>query len=127
MSFLFTAQDKEHSYRVLIANLPTIVTDTAFDKITDYPTVANDYAYTLSRMRNIPFDLWLASHAGQFNLHKKRKEGAAYNPMGFADQAGYDEALKDLYNEFAKKKSLEFSNWSRQKFTHFTHFTHSTH
>jgi len=105
-SFLFTVKDDQRSYRVLIANMPTIVTDKKFTEITAYPGIADDYAYTFKAMKNIKFDLWLASHASQFKLHDKHKTGDAYNPAAFIDQAGYDAALSDLqkqYDEKAKK------------------------
>jgi metallo-beta-lactamase class B len=55
-------------------------------------------------MKNITFDIWLASHANQFNLHTKHKPGDAYNPAAFIDQAGYDTALSDLQKEYDKKE-----------------------
>ncbi|MBC7688944.1 MAG: GOB family subclass B3 metallo-beta-lactamase, partial [Aquabacterium sp.] len=102
-SFLFTVKDEQQLYRVLIANLPTIVTDKPFATITNYPNVAADYAYTFKAMQNIPFDLWLASHASQFDMHDKHKPGDAYNPAAFKDQAGYNAALNDLQKAYEKK------------------------
>lgn len=105
-SFLFTVKDDQSSYKVLIANLPTIVTNKPFAAITSYPGIASDYAYTLKAMKNISFDIWLASHASQFNLHDKHKPGDAYHPAAFIDQSGYDAVISDLqkqYNEKIKK------------------------
>ena len=102
-SFIFTVKDEHRSYRVLIANLPTIVTDKSFKSLKAYPQVASDYAYTLNAMKNISFDLWLASHASQFDLHKKHKPGDAYDPEAFRDQAGYDEALSELQKDYDEK------------------------
>lgn len=102
-SFLFTVNDGQRSYNVLIANMPSIVTDKPFGEISNYPEIKNDYAYTLKAMKNISFDLWLASHASQFNLHSKHQPGDAYNPAAFADRAGYDAALADLQQDYDKK------------------------
>jgi metallo-beta-lactamase class B len=102
-SFLFTVKDERQSYKVLIANMPTIVTDKSFTELTTYPEVAGDYAYTLKAMKNISFDIWVASHAGQFELHDKHKPGDAYNPAAFRDQAGYDASLNDLQKDYDKK------------------------
>ena len=102
-SFLFTVKDEQHSYRVLIANLPTIVTEEPFAAISEYPTIAGDYTYTLKAMKNISFDIWLASHASQFKLHDKHKPGDAYNPAAFKDQPGYDTAISDLQKEYEEK------------------------
>ncbi len=102
-SFLFTVKDNQQSYKVLIANMPSIVTDSAFSHIHNYPNIADDYAYTLKAMKNIGFDIWVASHASQFNLHNKRKTSDAYNPLAFKDQAGYNTAIKELQLDFEKK------------------------
>ena len=62
-SFLFTVQDDQRPYKVLIANMPAIITERPFAAITTYPGIANDYGYTLKAMKNISFDIWLAAHA----------------------------------------------------------------
>jgi metallo-beta-lactamase class B len=102
-SFLFTVKDEQKSYKILIANMPTIVTDSSFTAIPGYPTIAADYAYTLKAMKNISFDIWLASHASQFKLHTKHKPGEAYNPAAFIDQAGYDTLISDLQKDYTEK------------------------
>lgn len=99
-SFLFTVQDGKKEYRVLIANLPTIIVESPFAAVKDYSSISNDYAYTLSAMRGLKFDIWLAAHASQFNLHQKHKPGAQYNPEAFRDQPGYDAAIADLQKEY---------------------------
>ncbi|MEO8415802.1 MAG: subclass B3 metallo-beta-lactamase [Ginsengibacter sp.] len=107
-SYFFTVKDDQQSYRILIANLPTIITEKPFAAITTYPEIARDYAYTLTAMKNISFDIWLASHASQFNLHDKHKPGDAYDPAAFKDRPGYDAAISDLqkqYDEKVKKDS----------------------
>ena len=106
-SFLFTVNDEIRSYRVLIANMPTIITNKRFADVTTYADISKDYAYTLHAMKNIRFDIWLASHASQFNLHDKHKPGDAYNPGGFKDQQGYDAALTDLQKQYDEKMRKE--------------------
>ena len=102
-SFLFDVKDERRSYRVLIANMPTIVTEKKFTDIPAYPDIAKDYAYTLNVMKKLSFDIWLSSHAGQFGLHSKHKPADGYNPAAFIDRRGYDETLTDLEKEFLKK------------------------
>jgi metallo-beta-lactamase class B len=53
-------------------------------------------------MKNIQFDIWLASHASQFKMHSKRKPGDAYNPQTFMDTKGYHRLLRTLQQEFEK-------------------------
>ena len=102
-SFLFTVKDEQRSYKVLIGNMPTIVTEEKFAGIKAYPDIANDYAYTLDAMKHLFFDIWLASHASQFKMHTKHQPGDAYNPSAFADQKGYDAVISDLQAAYDQK------------------------
>jgi metallo-beta-lactamase class B len=102
-SYLFTVKDDRRSYRVLIANMPTIITEKRFTDIPAYPEIASDYAYTFNAMKNISFDIWLASHASQFKLHDKYKPGDTYNPTVFFDRDGYDAELNRLEKEYTEK------------------------
>lgn len=102
-SFLFDVKDEGRSYRVLIANMPTIVTEKDFREIPAYPDIAKDYAYTLQAMKKLSFDIWLSSHASQFGLHDKHQPGQPYNPAAFKDRKGYDAALNKLRKEFIRK------------------------
>lgn len=102
-SYLLTVKDEQDSYRVLIANLPTIVTDKPLDKIPAYPEISADLAHTLASMKQIKFDIWLAAHASQFGMHKKHKPGDRYDPSAFFDRAGYDHALTRLQEQYEKK------------------------
>lgn len=102
-SFLFDVKDHQRSYRILIANMPTIVTEKSFSDVSDYPDIAKDYTYTLNAMKKLSFDIWLSSHASQFKLHDKHKPGDAYNPAAFIDRKGYDATIDSLQEQFAKK------------------------
>jgi len=102
-SFLFDVRDKRRTYKVLIANMPSIVTEKKFSEISDYPDIAKDYAYTLDTMKKLSFDIWLASHASQFKLHNKRKPGDRYNPVVFMDKNEYNLAISDLQKQYTDK------------------------
>ncbi len=102
-SFLFTIYDSATAYRVLIANMPTIIINTPFADVTGYPTIAQDYAYTLHAMKQIHFDIWLAAHCSQFNLQQKHLPGTPYNPGAFIDQQGYEAELNDLQQQYDEK------------------------
>ena len=58
-------------------------------------------------MKNVHFDIWLASHASQFNMNDKHKPGDAYNPAAFVDQKGYDATLSDLQKQYDEKIGKE--------------------
>jgi metallo-beta-lactamase class B len=102
-SFLLNVKDKQRSYTVLIANLPSIIIDKKFSEVPAYPNIAKDYAYTLAAMKNLSFDIWVASHASQFHLHDKHKPGDPYDPAAFIDRKGYDAALNNLQKQYDKK------------------------
>lgn len=102
-SFLFDVKDKQRSYRVLIANMPTIVTEKSFSDLPAYPDIAKDYAYTFASLKKLSFDIWLSSHASQFGLHNKHKPGDKYNPAAFMDKKGYDAMILDLQKQFLEK------------------------
>jgi metallo-beta-lactamase class B len=104
-SYLVTVKDDKRSYTVLIANMPTILSDTKMTGMPGYPDISKDFAYTLDTMKKLQFDLWVASHASQFDMHEKRAAGAAYNPEAFADRALYDKTLEEREADY--KKALE--------------------
>jgi len=102
-SYLFDVKDEKQKYRVLIANMPTIITNKKFTDLPAYPTIAEDYAYTLHSMKHLTFDIWLASHGSQFDLVAKHKPESAYNPAAFADKKAYYDQIDDLQREYDKK------------------------
>ncbi len=106
-SYLFDVNDNGKDYKVFIANMPTIVTDQKLSNVPLYPGIAKDYTYTFDVLKKVDFDLWLSSHAGQFNLHSKRKPGDAYNPEAFRDRKGYDASLGELEASFRKRMESE--------------------
>lgn len=102
-SFLFDVKDNIRTYRVLIANMPSILEQTKLSGMPNYPNVGKDYANTFKAMKQVKFDIWLASHASQFGLHTKYKPEGGYNPQAFIDQKGYDLAINQLQNEYFKR------------------------
>ncbi|HEY5919796.1 MAG TPA: subclass B3 metallo-beta-lactamase [Chryseolinea sp.] len=106
-SYLFDAKDERKTYRVLIVNMPSIITERKFSDIQAYPDIAKDYAYTLDALKKLSFDLWLSSHASQFGLHSKHKIGGAYNPEAFSDRKEYEKAVADLEAQYLNKMKAE--------------------
>lgn len=102
-SFLYQTSDGDSHYKILIANFPSIITDRKFPEVKDYPNIVADYAKTFKAMQNIDFNLWVASHASQFNLHQKRKPGSVYNPKVFMHKAEYYTQLQKLKKIYLDK------------------------
>jgi len=102
-SFLFDVKDDIKTYRVLIANMPSMQPQTNLAGMEGYPDIAKDYAYTFTALKKLQFDIWLSSHAGQFKLHEKHKPEDGYNPQAFIDRAGYDETLGNLEKSYLER------------------------
>ncbi len=101
-SYTFVVKDSAQTYRVLVANMPTIL-DSTTAGMTSYPNVATDFAYTLRSLKKQQFDIWVCAHASQFGLHKKHKEDSRYNPRIFMDRKAYNKEIAELYDEYVKK------------------------
>ena len=95
-SFLFDVKDETKTWRVLIANMPSMQTQTNLAGMEGYSDIGKDYAYSFAALKKLQFDIWLSSHAGQFKLHEKHKPDDPYNPQVFIDRPGYDETLGNL-------------------------------
>lgn len=103
-SFLVNTRDDKRAYRLLIANMPSVLDETNLAGMVTYPDVGKDYAHTMEVMPGLQFDVWVASHASQFGLHDKRKAGDDYRPEAFADQKGYDENIGRLKAAYLKRR-----------------------
>lgn len=102
-SFTFDVVDHGKTYHVAIVNMPSIVIDRKFEEVHEYPTIAADYANTFRALKALKFDLWLSSHASQYNLHQLRKPGDAVNPAIFSDRTAYDATVAKLEKIYQQK------------------------
>jgi metallo-beta-lactamase class B len=85
-SFTFTTRDEQRTYRVLVANMGTINDGVTLRAgMPGYPEIAADYERTFAAQRALTADVWVASHASQFGLHRKHKPGDPYDPRRFMD------------------------------------------
>ncbi len=102
-SYLVEVTDGNKKYKVLIANMPSIIIDGKFSEVAAYPTIQKDYDYTFGAMKKLDFDLWVASHASQFDLHELRQPNDPYNPAIFGDKKAFFEALSYLEKAYQAK------------------------
>lgn len=102
-SYLIDLTEDGKTYKVLIANMPSIIVNRKFKDVTEYSNIANDYADTFRKMEALNFDIWLASHASQFGMHEKLKANPKYSPLIFADKTGYLKALAELKKVYDNK------------------------
>ena len=89
-SFTFATQDGGRKYEVLIVNMPTINPGVSVTHMPGYPKITEAYAGTLEKQKKLKPQVWVSSHAGHFDMHKKIKPGDPYDPNRFVDPGGYD-------------------------------------
>jgi metallo-beta-lactamase class B len=106
-SFSLPVKEGNRTYRVLIANMPTILEDVKLSGMPGYPNVSNDFAATFASMKKIQLDIFLASHASQFNMHEKYKAGDAYDPERFADRGEFLKNLAELEKIYKDRLAKE--------------------
>lgn len=100
VSYTFAVEDGDRTYRVLIANLPSLNPGTVLVKNPKYPKIAEDYQRTFDILSGMTCDIFLASHAGQFGLTAKWRPGAPYDPKRFVDPLGLQRVLGHLEMSF---------------------------
>ncbi|SHM00124.1 metallo-beta-lactamase class B [Chitinophaga jiangningensis] len=102
-SFIMDVKDGSKTYKVLLANIPTIIVSKQFSEVTKYPQIAADYKYTLDTMPKVQFDIWVAAHASQFDLQRLRGEKDGYKPELFMNREGYDKRIEKIRKEWEEK------------------------
>jgi metallo-beta-lactamase class B len=106
-SFTLDVQDGGKTYRVVIANMASINPGVTVSGMPKYPGIGEDYARTFKAQKDMPIDVWLASHASQFHLHDKYKPGDSYNPDRFVDPQGFKAAVEELEKTYRAQLARE--------------------
>ncbi len=94
VSYLLTFQEGGKPRTLLFVNLPTVVM--SLDPPA-YPGIVADLRRSFAALKALHPDLWVASHASQFDLAKKHAKG------DYADPKGYAEAVAELEAAFEAK------------------------
>ncbi|MGE0448795.1 MAG: subclass B3 metallo-beta-lactamase [Vicinamibacterales bacterium] len=106
-SFTLTVRESGRDYRVIIANMPSIIPGMAVSGMASYPGITEDYARTFAAQKKMDVDVWLAAHASQFGLHRKYAPGDAYDPNRFVDPQGFRAAVLDLERAYLEQLTRE--------------------
>jgi metallo-beta-lactamase class B len=106
-SYSLTVHEGNRDYRVLIANIGSINPGVRLVGNAKYPEIADDYARTFERQKQLPCDVFLASHAGQYGLHEKYTPGMPYSPDRFVDPEGYRKAVAGAEAAYRKQLAAE--------------------
>ena len=88
-TFRFPVTDAGKTYNVFIVNMNGINEGVKLLGSPGYPTIVEDFKNTLAMQATYTPDIWVSSHAGQFNLHEVYKPGDVYNPARFGDLSAY--------------------------------------
>ena len=106
-TFTFDIYENNRLYRVGIVNMASINPGVRVSGMPKYPDIRQAYAATFHDQKELKIDVWLASHAAQFNLHNKYQPRDAYNPDRFVDPDGYRAAvvrLEKIYRDQLAKE-----------------------
>jgi metallo-beta-lactamase class B len=106
-SFTLNVQESGKTYRVVIANMASINPGVTVSGMAKYPGITEDYARTFKAQKDMPIDVWLASHAAQFKMHEKYKPGDAFNPDRFVDPQGFKAAVEQLEKTYRDQLARE--------------------
>ena len=106
-SFRFPVTDAGKTYNVLIVNMDGINAGVKLLGSPGYPTIVEDFKNTLAMQATYAPDIWVSSHAGQFNLHKVYQPGDAYDPARFADLAAYKAKIAGYQAAYEKQLDEE--------------------
>jgi metallo-beta-lactamase class B len=106
-SFMYTTKDAGRDYKVLIANMGSINPGVKVAGMPAFPGITDAYLGTLKRQKLLTPDIWVASHAAQFGMHKKYQPGDPYDPNRFVDPEGYGAKIQSYENLFLAQLARE--------------------
>ena len=106
-SFTLNVRDGGKTFRVIIANMGSINPGVTVSGMPNYPTITQDYARTFIAQKDMKVDVWLASHAAQFQMHVKHKPGDPYAPGRFVDPQGFRASVQALEKTYLDQLALE--------------------
>ena len=103
ISFSLTIEENGASYNVLIANMGTVNDSVNLSYMPGYPEIVDDYEKTFAAQKAMNPDIWVASHAGQFDMHDKYQPGMAYSPNNFLDPDGWHRKVAEYETAFRER------------------------
>jgi metallo-beta-lactamase class B len=100
VSFSMTINEGGRSYNVLLANMGTVNDGVNLAYSPGYPQIVSDYEHTFASQKAMSPDIWVAPHAGHFNMHDKYQPGMPYSPDTFVDPEGWHARIAQLEAAF---------------------------
>jgi len=107
ISFTTAVQENGKTYRVGIMNMGSINNGVTVTGMPGFPDIEAAYRKTFREQKALDIDIFLASHADQFNLHRKYQPGNRYDPERFVDPSGYRAAVARMEGSFLAELAKE--------------------
>jgi metallo-beta-lactamase class B len=97
-----------HKYHVLFYGSTTVLDGVRLMNNPKYPGIAEDYAASFKKLKALPCDVFLAPHAGFFNLaEKSRRLELGEKPNPFIDPDGYRKFIDESERTFKRRLAQE--------------------
>jgi metallo-beta-lactamase class B len=106
-SFTFDVAENGKTYRVGIMNMPSINPGVRVTGMPKFPDIEAAYTRTFQDLKAARIDVFLASHAAQFNLHNKYQPGDPYKTERFVDPDGFQAGVASLEQIYRKQLANE--------------------
>lgn len=103
ISFSLAIEENGTNYDVLIANMGTVNDSVNLTYMPGYPEIVDDYEKTFAAQKAMSPDIWVASHAGQFDMHDKYQPGMEYSPDNFFDPDGWHRKVAEYEAAFRER------------------------
>lgn len=103
ISFSFAIEEDGMNFNVLIANMGTVNDSVNLSYMPGYPEIIDDYEETFAAQMAMDPDIWVASHAGQFDMHDKYQLGMEYSPTNFYDPDGWHRKVAEYEAAFRER------------------------
>jgi metallo-beta-lactamase class B len=107
-TWTMTVRERDQEYRVVFFSGTSIVAPTPLLRNPEYPDIAEEYAVTFKKLKELPCDIFLAPHAEQFGLVEKLSRldrGATPNP--FIDPEGWRRLIANAENGYRQQLEAE--------------------
>ena len=103
LSYTASVTEGSKTYRVLIANMPSMNPGTILVGNKKYPSIAIDFARSLAQLKVMPVDVFLSSHGQHYGLLDKYSPGAPYDPDRFVDPQGFRTRIENYEKAFREE------------------------
>jgi metallo-beta-lactamase class B len=107
-TWTMVVKENGRTYQVLFYGSTTVLDGVRLVNNPKYPAIAEDYAATFKKLKALPCDVFLAPHAGFFNLaEKSRRLAQGEKPNPFIDAAGYRSMIEQSERAFQQRLEAE--------------------